>query len=86
MNDSWHAKFVLSLTYSVSRLREFLNCVRSIKILSPSEVEQMSQDQLKMLENVPVQQLQQSRPASSDSGEARPQRSFPDPSGGALDQ
>jgi hypothetical protein len=55
---------------------EFLNCVRSIKILSPTEVEQMSQDQLKMLDTVPIQQ-------SSDSGEPR---SFPDPSSGALVQ
>lgn len=77
---------VFTYTKRSLTFREFLNCVRSIKILSPSEVAQMSQDQLKMLDSVPMQQLQQLRPTSSDSGEAQPQRSFPDPSSGALDQ
>lgn len=62
--------------------RDFLNCVRSIKILSPSEVTQISQDQLKMLETVPVQHLQPQRLISSDSGEVYPQSSLPDPSSG----
>ncbi|XP_024392267.1 auxin response factor 6 isoform X2 [Physcomitrium patens] len=61
---------------------DFLNCVRSIKILSPSEVTQISQDQLKMLETVPVQHLQPQRLISSDSGEVYPQSSLPDPSSG----
>lgn len=51
---------------------EFLNCVRSIKILSPSEVAQLSQEQLKMLDTVPAQKLQQQRPTGSDSGEGSP--------------
>jgi hypothetical protein len=35
---------------------EFVSCVRSIKILSPSEVSQMTQDQLEILDTAPTQQ------------------------------
>jgi hypothetical protein len=50
---------------------EFVSCVRSIKILSPNEVLQMSQEQLEILNTVPPQQ----RPTCSDSEDARTQTS-----------
>jgi hypothetical protein len=60
---------------------EFLSCVRSIKILSPVEVAQMSQEM--MLNAVPGQQQ---RPSASNSEDARTQSSLnPQAGGGALD-
>lgn len=50
---------------------EFVNCVRSIKILSPNEILQMSQEQLEILNSVPMQQ----RPTCSNSEDARTQTS-----------
>lgn len=50
---------------------EFVGCVRSIKILSPSEILQMSQEQLEILNSVPMQQ----RPTCSNSEDARTQTS-----------
>ncbi|KAG0627423.1 hypothetical protein M758_2G199800 [Ceratodon purpureus] len=52
---------------------EFVNCVRSIKILSPNEIHQMSQEQLEIL-NSPMMQQQQ-RPTCSNSEDARTQTS-----------
>lgn len=62
---------------------EFVTCVRSIKILSPSEVTQISQEQLEILNTgIPVQQ----RPASSNSEDACTQTSPSNlASGGSLD-
>ena len=51
--------------------REFVSCVRSIKILSPTEIQQMSQEQLEILNSVPVPP----RPSSSNSEDARTQNS-----------
>lgn len=59
--------------------------MKTIKILSPSEVAQMNQDQLEMLNMVPVQHMQQHGLTSSDSGETHPQSSLPDSSSGAMD-
>ncbi|KAG0504354.1 hypothetical protein KC19_6G026900 [Ceratodon purpureus] len=50
---------------------EFVNCVRSIKILSLNEILQMSQEQLEILNTVPMQQ----RPTCSNSEDARTQTS-----------
>lgn len=50
---------------------EFVSCVRSIKILSPNEILQMSQEQLEILNTVPMQQ----RPTCSNSEDARTQTS-----------
>jgi hypothetical protein len=50
---------------------EFVGCVRSIKILSPNEILQMSQEQLEILNTVPMQQ----RPTCSNSEDARTQTS-----------
>jgi hypothetical protein len=62
---------------------EFVSCVQSIKILSPSEVTQISQEQLEILNTrVPVQQ----RSASSNSEDACTQTSPSNlASGGSLD-
>jgi hypothetical protein len=63
---------------------EFVTCVRSIKILSPSEVTQISQEQLEILNTQgPVQQ----RSASSNSEDACTQTSPSNlASGGSLDR
>jgi hypothetical protein len=52
--------------------REFVSCVRSIKILSPNEILQMSQEQLEILNSVP---MMQQRPTCSNSEDARTQSS-----------
>lgn len=51
---------------------EFVSCVRSIKILSPNEILQMSQEQLEILNSVP---MMQQRPTCSNSEDARTQSS-----------
>ena len=48
-----------------------MSCVRSIKILSPNEILQMSQEQLEILNTVPMQQ----QPTCSNSEDARTQTS-----------
>jgi hypothetical protein len=77
------AKKLLILWANVKNCREFVTCVRSIKILSPSEVTQISQEQLEILNTgIPVQQ----RPASSNSEDACTQTSPSNlASGGSLD-
>ncbi|XP_024401004.1 auxin response factor 6 [Physcomitrium patens] len=55
---------------------EFVNYVRSIKILSPNEIQQMRQEQLEILNTVPMQQ----RPTCSNSEDARTQTSPPNTS------
>ncbi|KAG0605997.1 hypothetical protein M758_9G104900 [Ceratodon purpureus] len=55
---------------------EFLNCVRSIKILSPAEVAQMSQESLNAVPG------QQQRPSNSNSEDARTQSSLNPQAGG----
>jgi hypothetical protein len=77
------AKWLLILWANVKNCREFVSCVQSIKILSPSEVTQISQEQLEILNTrVPVQQ----RSASSNSEDACTQTSPSNlASGGSLD-
>lgn len=78
------AKKLLILCANVKNCREFVTCVRSIKILSPSEVTQISQEQLEILNTQgPVQQ----RSASSNSEDACTQTSPSNlASGGSLDR
>jgi hypothetical protein len=77
------AEKLLILWTNVKNCREFVSCVQSIKILSPSEVTQISQEQLEILNTrVPVQQ----RSASSNSEDACTQTSPSNlASGGSLD-
>ncbi len=77
------AKKLLILWEIAKNCREFVTCVQSIKILSPSEVTQISQEQLEILNTrVPVQQ----RSASSNSEDACTQTSPSNlASGGSLD-
>jgi hypothetical protein len=61
---------------------EFVSCVRSIKILSPTEIQQMSQEQLEILNSVPVPP----RPSSSNSEDARTQNSPVNPPTGSQER
>jgi hypothetical protein len=58
--------------------REFVSCVRSIKILSPSEVSQMNQEKFEMLDAPPMQQQQPSM-SNSDQEARCTQTSAPNP-------
>jgi hypothetical protein len=79
------AKKLLILWENVKNCREFVTCVRSIKILSPSEVTQISQEQLEILNTGGPVHVQQ-RSASSNSEDACTQTSPSNlASGGSLD-
>lgn len=66
--------------------REFVNCVRGIRILSPSEVKFMSQEGAEMLNFVPPPVPRPTSSGSEDGAVTRQdERNSPNPNGGPLE-
>ncbi|CAK9258549.1 unnamed protein product [Sphagnum jensenii] len=82
VNSGWQLVFVDhesdTLLVGDDPWEEFVSCVRSIKILSPSEVSQMNQEKFEMLDAPPMQQQQPSM-SNSDQEARCTQTSAPNP-------